>query len=60
MEFKFFSDYMDKLTILDWICLGLGAKIVKFEPLKAICLYWDKALTVYFNLEGEIGVCIWA
>lgn len=49
---------MDKLTDMDWICLGLGAELRKFDPFKPICQIWDLALTVYFNVEGDIGVAI--
>jgi CRP-like cAMP-binding protein len=46
------------MTDMDWIALGLGARVVKYNPYKPICQIWDKALTVYFNLEGDISVAI--
>jgi len=47
---------MEKLSDLDWISLGLGSNMVKFEPMKPICQLWDLALTVYFIAEGNISV----
>lgn len=57
-EFKFFADYMTRLTDLDWLALGLGCVVKKYPPFKPICRIWDPSKTVYFNLEGDIGVVL--
>jgi CRP-like cAMP-binding protein len=50
------SDYIEKLTELEWIALGLGTQLLKFNKYKSICQLWDPALTVYMIMDGDIGV----
>lgn len=57
-EFKFFAGYRENFSDIDWVSLGLGAKIEDFEKFEPICQIWEMALTVYLNVRGNIAVAV--
>jgi len=56
IKFEFFYEYQDALQPIDWVALAISADIKFFSPYSSICQIWEIAVTVYLNIQGDIGV----